>query len=210
MDTKVDLHRCEEEIEGIERRLDLKPPKAGGILFYGSSTMGNWRVDDLCYKQMAPLPVANTGFGGATAEETLYYYHRLVFRVRPSILVYYEGANDLTNKYTPAEVIETSHRLFEWARQDFPNIHFVIMPIKLCIGLQAIETDAKICNELFREYAEQYDDTRMLDVSSLLYDENGNYRTDIYVEDMMHHNLKGYEELTALLKPVLEGIYGSR
>ena len=208
MDTKVDLHRFSDEIEKIERQLDLKPPQKGGILFYGSSTMGNWRVDDMCYNQMAPLPVSNTGFGGATAEEALYYYHRLVFRVRPSVLVYYEGANDLTNKYTPVEVIDISHRLFEWARQDFPNIQFVIMPIKLCPGMHAIESEAKICNELFSEYAEQHDDTRMLDVSSLLYDAKGDYRTDIYLEDMLHHNLKGYEELTALLKPVLKEIYG--
>ncbi|MCK5843171.1 MAG: hypothetical protein KAG97_00605 [Victivallales bacterium] len=208
-DTKIDLRRLKEEIDGLEKGLREHPLEPGGILFYGSSTIGNWRADDLCYKQMTPLPVVNTGFGGSTAEEALYYYHKLVVPVKPSIILYYEGANDLSNGYAPADILELSHRLFEWARQDFPGIRFVIMPIKLCPGLRDIHDEAVICNKLFEKYAENNDDTRFLDMYPLLYDAGGEFRTDIYVEDKLHHNLKGYEELTALVKPVLEKLYST-
>src|ERR1035437_10409683 len=126
MDTRTDLHRFEDQVKEIERQLQVRPPQKGGILFYGSSTMANWRANDWCYTQIAPFPVTNTGFGGSTAEEALYYYHRLVVPIQPSVMVYYEGANDLGNHYTPVEVIETTHRLFEWARQDFPGIKLVL------------------------------------------------------------------------------------
>ena len=156
---------------------------------------------------MAPLPVTNTGFGGSTSEEALYYYHKLAVPAQPSVIAYYEGANDLANGYTPEEVIETTHRLFEWCRQDFKGVRFVIIPIKLSPGLHIDHAEGARCNSLFKEYAEKHEDTSIIDVAPLLYDKDGKHRQDIYVEDMLHHNEKGYEELTALLKPALEKVY---
>ncbi|MHC4872753.1 MAG: GDSL-type esterase/lipase family protein [Planctomycetota bacterium] len=207
MDTKIDLHRFAEQIEELELLLSDPPPEGGGILFYGSSTMANWREGGLCYKHMDPLPVTNNGFGGATAEEMLYYYHSLVRPVDPSLIVYYAGPNDLTNGYTSREVIEASHRLFEWARIDFKDVKFLIVPIKFCPALQDIEEECKECNSLFAEYAERYSDVDILDLGNFLYDSNGDYRTDIYVADLLHHNKKGYDEFAGILKPVLEKMY---
>lgn len=207
MDTKVNLHRFSEQIAALEKNLYINPPDAGGILFYGSSTIANWREDDLCYHQMKPLPVTNTGFGGSTAEEALYHYGKLVYPVKPSILVYYEGANDLSWNYTPTEVLEMSHRLFEWCRQDFPGIRFVIIPIKLSPGLNISHLEGARCNELFAEYATQHADTQILNVSPLLYDANGEHRMEIYLEDKLHHNQLGYSILASLIKPELEKLY---
>lgn len=210
MNTKVDLHRFDDQVKDIEKILQSRVPVKDGILFYGSSTMANWRANDMCYKQMAPLPITNTGFGGSTAEEALYYYNKLVLPVKPSVMVYYEGANDLGNNYTPAEVIEMTHRVFEWARQDFPGIQFLIMPIKLSPGIDHIRKEGDICNNMFADYAKGNDDTHILDLTSFLFKDDGSYRTDTYIEDMLHHTEKGYEELATYLKPVLEKIYSAR
>ena len=82
MNTKIDLHRYREQIDELIAGLAENPPAPGGVLLYGSSTMANWRGDGMCYRQLAPLPVSNTGFGGSTAEEALYYYQQLVVPVR--------------------------------------------------------------------------------------------------------------------------------
>lgn len=202
--TKVNLHRFDEQIKDIERQLSENPPEPGGVLLYGSSTMANWRAQDMCYQQLAPLAVTNTGFGGATADEALYYYHRLVYPVKPAVIAYYEGANDLLNGYSVTEVIDITHRLFEWCRQDFPGVRFVIIPIKISPGLAISHLEARRCNDLFAEYAAAHADTSIIDVSPLLYDESGAHRQDIYVEDMLHHNEYGYSLLAGLLKPELE------
>jgi lysophospholipase L1-like esterase len=207
MSAKVDLHRFDGEIKKLGLDLRRRPPKPGGVLLYGSSTMANWRANDWCYAQLAPFPVTNTGFGGSTAEEALYYYHSLALPVRPSVIVYYEGANDLGNNYTPEEVIDTTHRLFEWCRQDFKGVRFLIIPIKLSPGNKIDHAEGGRCNKLFEEYAGRHKDTGVIDVSSLIYDKDGCQRTDIYVEDMLHHNQKGYEELAALVKAGLEKVY---
>lgn len=208
MDTNIDLHRFDDQIKELERLLLESPPEPDGILFYGSSTMANWRGEGMCREHMTPLPVTNMGFGGGTVEEMLYYYPALVKPTQPAIMACYFGANDLANNYTPEDVIETTHRLFEWARTDFPGIKFVIIPIKLCPALEHIEKESKFCNDLFADYAARHDDVEILDVSPLLYDDQGDYRTDVYLDDMLHHNRKGYEELAALLKPTLERLYG--
>ena len=44
MNTKTDLHRFDIEVSALDAQLKASPPKKGGILFYGSSTMGNWRA----------------------------------------------------------------------------------------------------------------------------------------------------------------------
>lgn len=207
MNTKIDLHRFDDQLKQLDERMRANPPRKHGILLYGSSTMGNWRTNDMCYKQLAPLPIENTGFGGSTAEEALYYYHRLVVPFEPSVMACYEGANDLMNGYTPDEVLALIHRLFEWCRQDFPGIKFLIVPIKLSPALDYILEQGNICNRMFEEYAATHADTSVLDVNSFLYDDAGNHRREIYVEDMLHHNESGYAELAELMKPVLIKLY---
>jgi len=96
--SRVELNRLAEQVAALEEGLRASPPAPGGILFYGSSTMVLWREEDLLQRQMAPLPVLSTGFGGSTAEEALYYYQRLVLPARPSILVYYEGARSSSSR----------------------------------------------------------------------------------------------------------------
>ncbi len=47
----------------------------------------------------------------------------------------------------------------------------------------------------------------IVDVTPLIYDDKGDWRTDAYVDDMVHHTEQGYEELAALVRPMLEELY---
>ncbi|MBF0244030.1 MAG: hypothetical protein HQL31_01990 [Planctomycetes bacterium] len=204
MDTKTDLHRFGDQVKELVAGLKDRPPAPGSILFYGSSTMANWRENGMCTRQLAPLPIVNTGFGGATAEELLYHYHSLVLPVKPSMLVYYGGANDLQNDYTPAEILDTTQRIFEWCRQDFPGIRFLILPIKLSPGLPIDMKEGRQCNADFATYAATHADTGLIDVDPLLYDSAGNHRMEIYLEDKLHHNEQGYKELSVIVKNAIK------
>jgi len=207
--TRVDLQRFADQVATLETSLRQTPPEPGGILFYGSSTMVHWRADDLLQRQMAPLPVLSTGFGGSTADEALYYYGRLVLPVRPSILVYYEGDNDLGLGYTAAEVLELTHRLFEWARQDLPGIRFLIIPVKDYPAQDAPKEQLAALNRDFAEYATAHEDTWVADIGPVLQDEQGMTRLDIFEDDNTHYNLKGYQLLAVQVKPILERLVES-
>jgi len=202
--TRVDLQRFADQVATLETSLRQTPPEPGGILFYGSSTMVHWRADDLLQRQMAPLPVLSTGFGGSTADEALYYYGRLVLPVRPSILVYYEGDNDLGLGYTAAEVLELTHRLFEWSRQDLAGIRFLIIPVKDYPAQDAPKEQLAALNRDFAEYATAHEDTWVADIGPVLQDEQATTRLDIFEDDSTHYNLKGYQLLAGQVKPILE------
>lgn len=204
MKTQIDIHRYDEQIENdILPALNANPPEKNQILFYGSSTMANWRTNDMCHKHMAPLKIINTGFGGSTAEEALYNYYRLVKPFAPAVIVYYEGPNDINSGYSSDDILETSHRIFEWARQDFSGVQIVIIPVKVCPGLENVYDTCIECNKMFEKYAEEYEDTTYINLDDFLYDSDGKLRRDIYVDDMLHHTEQGYEELTTFVKPAV-------
>ncbi|MHB1355204.1 MAG: GDSL-type esterase/lipase family protein [Anaerolineae bacterium] len=202
--TLIDLARFADQVATLEENMHTSPPAPGGILFYGSSTMAIWRQNNLLKRQMAPLPVLSTGFGGSTAEEALYYYRQLVLPVRPSVLVYYEGDNDLCLGYTPLQILELTHRLFEWTRRDLPGIHFVIIPVKDYPAQIAPKDQLASINQLFLDYAAEYRDTAVVDINPVQLDDQGQVRVDIFEADNVHFNLKGYELLAAQIKPLLE------
>jgi len=204
---RVDLNRLANEVAALEADLRASPPAPAGILFYGSSTMVAWREGQLLQRQMTPLPVLSTGFGGSTAEEALYYYSRLVLPAKPSILVYYEGDNDLASGYTPAEVIELSHRLFEWARHDLPDLRIVVIPVKESPARLVLVEQIRALNLLWLQYAAQFADTDAVDTTPLTLDSHNQPRADLYQSDQLHLNSRGYELLARQVKPLLTRIY---
>jgi lysophospholipase L1-like esterase len=208
--TRVDLQRFADQVAALEAELAASPPAPGGILFYGSSTMANWRQDSLLQRQFAPWQVISTGFGGSTAEEALYCYRQLVLPARPAILVYYEGDNDLSLDYTPNQVLELTHRLFEWARRDLPGIRFVIIPVKDYPAQTVSQEQLAAMNLLFAEYVAEYTDTIIVEIGPVLRDDSGEVRTDIFEADGVHFNLKGYDLLAAQVKAVLEHLLVGR
>lgn len=206
-DTHVTLHRYEEQIAGMETAMAESPPEPGGILLYGSSTMAHWRRDGMDRDHLAPLPVINHGFGGSTAEEALYFYHRLVWPVKPAVLAYYEGPNDFGSGYTPSQVLAFTHRLFEWCRQDFPGIRFVIFGLKHSPALKRHLARIRNLNRRFSDYADRRADTDFVDLTPIDREARGARLRELYVDDDLHHTPAGYRLLASLVRPAIERAY---
>lgn len=84
---RVKLDRLKKDVS----RYDNAPIEEGGIVFYGSSGFTRWGAYNTNYG-IRPLEEdipggINRGFGGATAEELLYYYPRYVRPLKPRALV---------------------------------------------------------------------------------------------------------------------------
>ena len=203
MKTLVDLNRLNDEVTELELNNSMLNADDYPILLYGSSTFAVWRREELCYEQLAPLKIINNGFGGSTAEDALYNYHRLVKPYKPKILVYYEGDNDTYFGYNTKEVITYTDILFNWARQDMPGIKFVIVPAKPAPGTMNILDKLILCNKALTDFANKHSDVYMISVDKLLFNDKGDRREDIFLDDMLHQNLKGYGLLTDCLKPLL-------
>lgn len=220
-DVRVDLKRLEDYILDFEK----EKIETGKIMFYGDSAFTRWRTekwgfrmmkDDIRAKDGSEI-VINHGFGTSTHEEQLYYYPRAVLPWKPRALVMISFGNDLNLGYSPSEMVSLRARLCAWARNDIPGIKFYICdvrPIQKDIGDMTAQSFIKDFNNLMRAYCDKYDDCTFVEQSKshLFYNDPadvGDYnkiRTDIFVEDRVHYNQKGYDLYRDFFLDVLDDI----
>lgn len=219
MAVKVDLHRYDDELKD----LFSYPVDTGGILLYGSSFFHVWGHERAA-RQMAAqgFDVVNHGFGGATAEELLFYHHRLVRPFAPSALILRGGINDLLNGYSLEQTIDLSERVLAWTRADFPEVRLGVIPAFDCPFLavashigrrtpfhEAMRTHLwSAYNEAMRAFCEADGNAAYLDITPFFYenpDEIGTLQgfKDLFVEDGLHLTDAGYEQFAPYFATLL-------
>ncbi|MBQ7624880.1 MAG: hypothetical protein IJS65_06380 [Clostridia bacterium] len=208
---KVFVKRYSYQIEYFEK----EPPKKGMILFYGDSGFAVWKntpgygpnpdLEEVITRKDGQRAAVNHGFGGSTAEEQLYYYHRAVKPWAPRVLVLQTFANDAASGYTPLEIFFLQNRLIDYARHDFPGINIYICNTLPRLSMKT-QTQTRIVatgeyNELVKDYCVRHEDTRLIDEMNapMFYKDPSHtgeieyIREDLYIEDRVHLNVEGYK-----------------
>ena len=208
----VDLHRFDGTIAEMEKRENLP----NRILLYGSSFFTNWTeaTQQMEKASDGKYPVVNRGFGGATVDELIYFYQKLVVPNAPKAVIFRIGPNDIFRGFTVAEAWATAWRLFEFLRANYPGIKL----IPLCVfDYPSTKEEYKPLfaefNALQKEYAEQTEDAWYLDINDFFYESPENVGTfcgfrDIFREDGLHLRPEIYEEFAAYLTKRLDEIPG--
>src|ERR1051326_7541244 len=96
----ADPQKWEPDIQKFEAADRASPPKIGGIVFVGSSSIRFWDTD----RFFPGMGVVNRGFGGSELADSVYYFDRIVLPHKPKTVVLYSGGNDLNAGKTPQEV----------------------------------------------------------------------------------------------------------
>lgn len=211
MTPRVPLTRLETDVNKIEQQ----PVRTGGLVFYGDSHFTRWTAawgNEPLEDVLSDLPgvpfVLNHGIGGATAEELLYYYPRLVRPYAPRGLVVSAYGNDTMFTYSATEVLALLSRVLEYARTEFPGIRLFICDPK--VDSKHIGTDESQWRwlhgrdefiRLLDHYAEDHPDTRIVKTVNrpeffARPEDAGDYckvRTDLFIEDKIHFNREGYD-----------------
>lgn len=213
---RVKLDRLKRDIS----RYDDAPIQEGGIVFYGSSGFTCWGAYN-SKSTIRPLEedipgCINRGFGGASAEELLYYYPRYIRPLKPRALVVSIVHNDRGLGYSPNEIATNLAKLFEIARTDFPGIRLYACD---CRPTVKFVTDMHLrymgeFNQLLKEYCARHEDTDFVDhINHPIWFNDpadvGDYtkiRTDIFVEDDIHFNQLGYDLYKVFMEEVLQEV----
>lgn len=199
-----DLSAFEEDVAKIRQR----PVRKGAALFYGSSSITMWGVERLA-RDMAPIIALNHGIGGSTCDQCLYRYNELVKPYEPKLLVWYCGTNDIALGYSPEEAFAVTLRVFEWTRRDFPDCKLLALSVMHNKNRAHLYADHLRLNDMVKGYCQSREDARHLDlIGSLCHDHRGEIRGDIFMEDNLHLNDKGYGELAAIVKPAVIEMMG--
>lgn len=224
-DIPFQVNWLEKEIEKYEQ----EPIEKGKILFYGHSVFTRWgspkwgyrRLDQDIRMKDGSLACVNHGFGTSTAEELLYYYHRMVRPWEPRALVLATYANDGMYGYDVEDIMRNIGKICAWARTDFPGIKIFLMedhprPNGKGATVRDVWNSGKQRREryhrLLRAYADQHEDTQVVELWNRpeffeTPEDVGNFqkvREDIFVADKVHPNQEGYDILGKIFREVLD------
>jgi len=190
------------QIAAFEKADRRHPPKAGAVLFTGSSSIRNWETLD---RDMAPLPVINRGFGGAHISHVNEYLDQVVIPNKPQAVVLYAGANDLgwPSRKSPETVCEDFKRFVKTIQTQLPGTRIYFVSITFAPFRRGHWPEIRTANRLIREFASSADGVRFIDVSTSMLDARGEPRADIMPWYRLHMKANGYELWTSIIKPVL-------
>ena len=195
------LNRYEEDIIEYERRDSISGITKGQVLFIGSSSIHKWVSLE---EDMFPIPVINRGFGGSTLPEVIYYFKRIVKPYKPSVIVLYEGDNDITAESLTHEVVLESFKLFvRLTKKHLPNTHVYFLSVKPSPAREIFLDKLLITNTLLEEYCNENNNLFYIDITGPMYDQMGEIRRDIFLRDKLHLNEKGYKIWSKIIKDAL-------
>ncbi len=200
MDTAF-FNRYEEEIIEFEKEDSTTGITKGKILFVGSSSFRKWAN---MKSDLFPIPVINRGFGGSTMPELDYYFFRIVKPYMPKAIVVYEGDNDVLAPFLTPEVILKSFVVFtELTEQYLPRTKIFFVSIKPSPSRLNYLSKMQKTNRLIKDYCNKNKNLFYIDITKQMFDKNGQIREDIFRNDRLHMNEKGYKIWSKIIKTEL-------
>lgn len=159
------------------------------ILFTGSSSIRFWR------SLAADFPKENTlnrGFGGSEMTDLLYYAEPLILSYQPKMIFIYEGDNDLNSGKSAVEILHAAEKLLALIRTQLPKTTVIFISAKPSLARWQLKDKYLNFNEQLKQWTEKQKRVKFADVWSALVDSEGNVLPDIFIEDGLHLNEKGY------------------
>lgn len=200
MDTAF-FNRYEDEIVEFEKTDSANGIKKGEIILVGSSSFRKWTN---MKSDLFPIPVLNRGFGGSTMPELDYYFFRIIKPYMPKAIVVYEGDNDVLAPFLTPEVILKSFVIFtELTKQYLPKTKIFFVSIKPSPSRFDSLPKMQKTNQLIKDYCSKDENLFYIDITKQMFDKNGQIREDIFRNDRLHMNEKGYKIWSKIIKAEL-------
>lgn len=190
------------EIEQFKKQDQVSPPPSHAILFVGSSSFRKW-TDVSSY--FPGYTIINRGFGGSTLPDVIRYAPDIIFPYHPKQVVIYCGDNDLavSDNISADTVFERFRVLFELIRTRLPNEDIVFVSIKPSPSRARLREKMEQANLLIQTYISIHPHAAFADVYHKMLNPDGSFMTDIFLEDNLHMNAKGYAIWQKVLTPYL-------
>jgi len=185
------------QIKAYEKADKEHPPKPGGIVFIGSSSIRYWKT---LKADMAPLSVLNRGFGGAMLSHVNHYAERILYPYKPKTIVLYAGENDLAWGETGDTVLNELKKFVQISKKKLPGVFIYYVSIKPSISRWGIWQKMAKINTRLKAFVEKQEKMAYIDISKGMLDEKGQPKKDIFVLDNLHMNAKGYQIWTSIIK----------
>ena len=170
------------------------------IVFVGSSIFHRWTN---LANQMAPLPVLNRAIDGLQTADLLRILDSDVLPVRPKVIAYYCGSNDIDAGEPVAAIFDRIRQFVVRVGAALPDSRIVFVSISRAPEKRDRWNVVDAVNHQVEAYAAETTHLQYVDVNPILFNRDGTPRLELYVSDQLHFRPAAYEELARILKPVL-------
>ena len=191
----------QEDINKFKDQDLINFPEDVEVLFTGSSSIRFWNSLE---EDMRPLKVLNRGFGGAHIVHVNYHFEDVVSRYNPQAIVFFCGTNDITALKTAKETVEDFKIFQNKVRTNLPNVPIFVIGIKPTPAREYIEEEELEYNKLIADLAAEDELLYFIDIWDAMLSEEGERIPELFVEDGLHINAKGYEIWTKLVRENLK------
>ncbi len=192
--------RFQNEVAGITQA-DSAYKTKDIILFTGSSTIRMWKS---LATDFPGYPVINHGFGGSQMTDLLFFSRELILNYKPRKIFIYEGDNDLASSKSTDQILKTADSLVKSIRKSFPNTALYFISAKPSKSRWHLKEKYLEFNAALKTFASERRNTFYIDLWTPMLAGDGVVMQDIFLEDGLHMNPKGYAIWKKVIEPYLK------
>lgn len=195
-----DPKRFKDEVDIIQKKHDtLWDSSKETIVFTGSSSIRTWyNLDQL----FANHQIINTGFGASQTTDLLAYTNELILTFNPYKVFIYEGDNDIAANKKPKEIVNTTLAIIKRIREKSRDTQIILIAAKPSIIRWSLKGKYKNLNRRFKRLCKKDNLLQFADVWKPMLQGN-KLKKDIFIDDGLHMNAKGYEIWYTVIKPFI-------
>jgi len=171
------------------------------VVFAGSSSIRMWKDVQTYFPE---YNIINNGFGGSQFSDLLYFYNEMIVKPEPEILFIYEGDNDLASNKKPKFILKEAKELTEKIQKDLPETRVIFISPKPSISRIKLKNSYITFNKKLKKLCEKNGKVEFADVWYPMLDKNGNVYKDVFIEDGLHMNKKGYNIWGKVISEILK------
>lgn len=190
------------DIQNFKKQDSVSFPPKNAILFIGSSSFTNWKdVQDY----FPGYPIINRGFGGSTLLDQLRYEKDIIFPYQPKQIVIYCGENDLaaSDSTSAGMVSKRFENLFNDIRHKMPGVPVVFISLKPSPSRRHLMEKMDRANIFIGAFLVLQKNAVFIDVYHKMLNEAGQPIPEIFLDDSLHMNAKGYAIWKKEIEPYL-------
>ena len=197
------------DILNFKKQDSISFPPKNAILFIGSSSFTNWKdVQDY----FRGYTIINRGFGGSALPDQIRYADDIIFPYQPKQIVIYCGENDLASSdtVTASIVFDRFKELFQLIKQKFADIPLVYISMKPSPSRRHLfkkmqEANMQVAAFLYNDNLLNLTKNKniFIDVYTKMLNKAGQPIPEIFLDDSLHMNAKGYAIWQKLIEPYL-------
>ena len=191
----------EKEILAFEASDKTNPPPKDAALFIGSSSIRLWKslaADFPAHK------VINRGFGGSHISDSVRNAERIAIPYHPRLIVFYAGGNDIHGGKSPERVFADYKAFVAKIHAALPKTRIAYISIAGNPSRWAEVQRVKEANGRIEAHTKTDPRLQFINVFPRMLGDDGQPRPEIFVEDRLHMNERGYQLWKEIVGPYLD------